>query len=57
MYAKIIDNKLILYVKPDDVLCEDPTKRGYKEVIYSVGNGGMREDDTTICVEVDLLEE
>lgn len=59
--ARLIDGQIEWYVKPIDVLCEDPTLRGFKEVKYSIGDGGTYETNTNIMIEtapfVEPLEE
>ena len=54
IYAKLIEGEVVRYVKPEGVLCEDPTLRGYKELITRVGVGGTYETDSQIIVEIDV---
>ena len=52
IYAKLENDEVIRYVKPDDILCEDPTIKGYKELVTRVGNGGIYETETQIIEEI-----
>ena len=36
-YGKLENGEVIYYQKPENILCEDPTLRGYKEVVTIVG--------------------
>ena len=52
IYAKLENGEVIRYKKPNDILCEDPTLKGYKELITRVGNGGIYETETQVIVEI-----
>ena len=52
IYAKLENGEVIRYNKPDDILCEDPTIKGYKELVTRVGNGGTYETETQVIVEI-----
>ena len=52
IYAKLENGEVIRYNKPDDILCEDPTIKGYKELVTRVGNGGIYETETQIIEEI-----
>ena len=52
-YGKLENGEVIYYLKPENILCEDPTLRGYKEVITVVGeSGGISETETQIILTV-----
>ena len=52
-YGKIENGEVIYYKKPENILCEDPTLRGYKEVITIVGeSSGITETETQIILTV-----
>ena len=52
IYAKLENGEVIRYIKPDDILCEDPLLKGYKELVTRVGNGGTYETETQVIVEI-----
>ena len=52
-YGKLENGEVIYYLKPENILCEDPTLRGYKEVITVVGeSGGISETETQIILTI-----
>ena len=52
-YGKIENGEVIYYQKPENILCEDPTLRGYKEVVTIVGeSSGITETETQIILTV-----
>ena len=52
-YGKLENGEVIYYQKPENILCEDPTLRGYKEVITIVGeSSGISETETQIILTV-----
>ena len=52
-YGKLKNGEVIYYQKPENILCEDPTLRGYKEVVTIVGeNIGITETETQIILTV-----
>ena len=52
-YGKIDNGEVIYYQKPENILCEDPTLRGYKEVVTVAGeSGGISETETQIILTV-----
>ena len=52
-YGKLENGEVIYYQKPENILCEDPTLRGYKEVVTIVGeNSGISETETQIILTV-----
>ena len=52
-YGKLENGEVIYYQKPENVICEDPTLRGYKEVITVIGDvGGISETETQIILTV-----
>ena len=57
IYAKLVNNEVVRYKKPNDILCEDPALKGYKELVTRVGNGGTYETDTQIIVEIQIENE
>ena len=36
-YGKLENGEVIYYQKPENIICEDPTLRGYKEVVTVTG--------------------
>ena len=36
-YGKLENGEVIYYQKPENILCEDPTLKGYKEVVTVAG--------------------
>ena len=52
-YGKLENGEVIYYQKPENVICEDPTLRGYKEVITVAGeSSGITETETQIILTV-----
>ena len=52
-YGKLENGEVIYYLKPENVICEEPTLRGYKEVITVVGeSGGISETETQIILTI-----
>ena len=52
-YGKIENGEVIYYQKPENILCEDPTLRGYKEVVTIAGeSSGITETETKIILTV-----
>lgn len=52
-YGKLKNGEVIFYQKPENILCEDPTLRGYKEVVTIVGeSSGITETETQIILTV-----
>ena len=52
-YGKLENGEIIYYQKPENVICEDPTLRGYKEVVTVTGeNSGITETETQIILTV-----
>ena len=52
-YGKLENGEVIYYQKPENILCEDPTLKGYKEVITIVGeSSGITETETQIILTV-----
>lgn len=52
-YGKLENGEVIYYQKPENILCEEPTLRGYKEVITIVGeSSGISETETQIILTV-----
>ena len=52
-YGKIENGEVIYYQKPENILCEDPSLRGYKEVVTVAGeSGGISETETQIILTV-----
>ena len=52
-YGKLENGEVIFYQKPEAILCEDPTLRGYKEVVTITGeNSGISETETQIILTV-----
>ena len=52
-YGKLENGEVIYYQKPENILCEDPTLRGYKEVVTVIGDvGGISETETQIILTV-----
>ena len=52
-YGKLENREVIYYQKPENILCEDPTLRGYKEVVTIVGkSSGITETETQIILTV-----
>ena len=56
-YGKIENGEVIYYQKPENILCEDPTLRGYKEVVTIVGeSSGITETETQIILNIQQPE-
>ena len=52
-YGKLDNGEVIYYKKPQNILCEDPTLRGYKEVVTVAGeSSGISETETQIILTV-----
>ena len=52
-YGKLENGEVIYYQKPENIICEDPTLRGYKEVVTVIGDvGGITETETQIILMV-----
>ena len=52
-YGKIENGEVIYYQKPENVICEDPTLRGYKEVVTVAGeSSGITETETQIILTI-----
>ena len=52
-YGKLKNGEVIYYQKPENILCEDPTLRGYKEVVTVAGDSnGITETETQIILTV-----
>ena len=52
-YGKLENGEVIYYQKPENIICEDPTLRGYKEVVTVTGeNSGITETETQIVLTV-----
>ena len=53
-YGKLENGEVIYYQKPENVLCEDPTLRGYKEVVTVIGDvGGISETEYQIIITIE----
>ena len=52
-YGKLENREVIYYQKPENIICEDPTLRGYKEVVTIVGeSSGITETETQIILNI-----
>ena len=52
-YGKLENGEVIYYKKPENIICEDPTLRGYKEVVTVAGDSnGITETETQIVLTV-----
>ncbi len=52
-YGKLENGEVIYYQKPENILCEDPTLKGYKEVVTVVGeSSGISETETQIILSI-----
>ena len=52
-YGKLKNGEVIYYQKPENILCEDPTLRGYKEVVTIVGESiGISVTETQIILNI-----
>ena len=52
-YGKLKNGEVIYYQKPENILCEEPTLRGYKEVITVAGeSSGITETETQIILTI-----
>ena len=53
-YGKLENGEVIYYQKPENIICEDPTLRGYKEVITVAGeSSGISETETQIVITIE----
>ena len=56
-YGKLENGEVIYYQKPENILCEDVTSRGYKEVITVAGeSSGITETETQIILTIQQPE-
>ena len=56
-YGKLKNGEVIYYQKPENILCEDPTLRGYKEVVTIVGESiGISETETQIIITIEEIK-
>ena len=56
-YGKLENGEVIYYQKPENVICEDPTLRGYKEVITVAGeSSGISETETQIVITIEEIK-
>ena len=56
-YGKLENREVIYYQKPENVICEDPTLRGYKEVITVAGeSSGITETETQIVITIEEIK-
>ena len=56
-YGKLEHGEVIYYQKPENVICEDPTLRGYKEVVTVAGaSGGITETETQIIITIEEIK-
>ena len=56
-YGKLENGEVIYYQKPENVICEDPTLRGYKEVVTVIGDvGGISETETQIIITIEGIK-
>ena len=56
-YGKLENREVIYYQKPENVICEDPTLRGYKEVVTVIGDvGGISETETQIVITIEEIK-
>ena len=52
-YGKLENGEVMYYQKPENILCEDPTLKGYKEVVTVAGEStGITETETQIILTV-----
>ena len=52
-YGKLENGEIIYYQKPENIICEDPTLRGYKEVVTVAGDSnGITETETQIILNI-----
>ena len=52
-YGKLENGEVIYYQKPENIICEDPTLKGYKEVVTVAGeSSGISETETHIILTV-----
>ena len=52
-YGKLENGEVIYYQKPENIICEDPTLKGYKEVVTVAGeSSGITETETQIILTV-----
>ena len=56
-YGKLENGEVIYYQKPENILCEDPTLRGYKEVVTVAGeSSGISETETQIVITIEEIK-
>ena len=56
-YGKLENGEVIYYQKPENIICEDPTLRGYKEVITVAGaSSGITETETQIVITIEEIK-
>ena len=56
-YGKLENGEVIYYQKPENVICEDPTLRGYKEVITVAGESSeITETETQIVITIEEIK-
>ena len=56
-YGKLENGEVIYYQKPENVICEDPTLRGYKEVVTVIGDvGGITETEMQIVITIEEIK-
>ena len=52
-YGKLENGEVIYYQKPENIICEDPSLKGYKEVVTVSGeSSGITETETQIILTV-----
>ena len=52
-YGKLENGEVIYYQKPENVICEDMTLKGYKEVVTVAGeSSGISETETQIILSI-----
>ena len=52
-YGKLENGEVIYYQKPENVICEEPTSRGYKEVVTVAGESSeITETETQIILTI-----
>ena len=56
-YGKLENGEVIYYQKPENVICEEPTLKGYKEVITVAGeSSGISETETQIVITIEEIK-
>ena len=56
-YGRLENGEVIYYQKPENVICEDPTLRGYKEVVTVAGeSSGISETETQIIITIEEIK-